>query len=183
MRVTVVLPAYNEEENLGHLLQKFKDVAEDIYNLQLNIIVVNDGSTDNTSAVAKSFGDSLKVEVIENEKNLGLADTFMRGMIIASEQAHEDDVILCMDADNSHSPGLALRMVRARFATEGSASFADGVTASGASECRTTPRATSPPELVAVELANERVSPAAAKVPLIATGAARRGTITPATKH
>jgi len=112
MRVTVVLPAYNEEANLGHLLQKFKDVTEDIYNLQLKIIVVNDGSTDNTSAVAQGFGDSLTVEVIENERNLGLADTFMRGMIIASERAHEDDVILCMDADNSHSPGLALRMVR-----------------------------------------------------------------------
>lgn len=112
MKVWVVLPAFNEAENLPKLLDGFSRIREDVYNLDLHIIVINDGSTDRTADVARQAAGTLSVEVIDNPRNLGLADTFMRGMMIASEKADSRDVILCMDADNSHNPGLAVRMIR-----------------------------------------------------------------------
>jgi len=112
MKVWVVLPAYNEEKNLPALFHGFKKLAEDVYNLQLQIIVVNDGSTDNTSAVCHESTFGLAVEVYDNETNVGLADTFMHGMKIAAGKARPEDIIICMDADNSHSPGLTFRLIR-----------------------------------------------------------------------
>ena len=112
MNVWVVLPAYNEAENLPNLLCGFQKLKDEIYNLNLHIIIVNDGSTDNTSDVARNYGGALDITVYDNEKNMGLATTFMRGINYAAEKADPDDIILCMDADNSHSPGLSLRMAR-----------------------------------------------------------------------
>lgn len=112
MNVWVVLPAYNESENLPNLLHGFQTLKNEIYNLNLHIIIVNDGSTDNTSQVARNYNGPLNITVYDNEHNMGLAATFMRGITLAAEKADPDDIILCMDADNSHSPGLSLRMTR-----------------------------------------------------------------------
>jgi len=112
MKVLVVLPAYNESENLPTIMKGLKRIAENAYNLDLQIIFVNDGSTDNTSEIARKCADGLPIEIYENERNMGLAKTFMWGMTIASKKAGPEDVIVCMDADNSHLPGLMLRMVR-----------------------------------------------------------------------
>ena len=112
MDVWVVLPAYNESENLPSLLDGFAKVKEDVYNLNISIIVVNDGSSDKTSEVAKSYSGPIDVQVYDNERNLGLAATFMRGVKYASKKAKPDDIIICMDADNTHLPGLSLLMTR-----------------------------------------------------------------------
>jgi dolichol-phosphate mannosyltransferase len=112
MKVWVVLPAYNEAENLPALLDGFGRVCQDMYNLHLQILIINDGSTDDTSQIARNWTGPVPVEVFDNPHNMGLADTFMRGMLIAAEKADPRDVILCMDADNSHSPGLSVRMIR-----------------------------------------------------------------------
>ena len=53
----------------------------------------------------------MQLEVYENERNLGLAGTFKRGMVIAAKKATPEEVIICMDADNSHTPELIPRMV------------------------------------------------------------------------
>ncbi len=112
MRCWVVLPAYNESENLPALLNDFRRTQEDTYNLELRILVIDDCSTDATGDIAGHKYGSLSVEVFRNDHNLGLADTFMRGMMLAAERAADEDIILCMDADNTHSPGLTVRMVR-----------------------------------------------------------------------
>jgi dolichol-phosphate mannosyltransferase len=112
MKVWVVLPAYNEAQNIAAIIDGFQNVVEDNYNFDIHIILVNDGSTDNTSEIARQSAGKLPIDVYENEKNQGLAETFMRGMTIAARKAKPKDVIICMDADNSHSPGLTLRMVR-----------------------------------------------------------------------
>jgi len=111
MRVWVVLPAFNEEGNLPSVLQGFEKVANETYKLDIRVIVVDDGSTDQTAEVARHCCPALQVEVLENGKNRGLAATFMRGMIEAGKRAEDDDIIVCMDADNTHLPGLLLQMV------------------------------------------------------------------------
>lgn len=112
MRIWVVLPAYNEAENLPAIFNGLLKVVEDTYNLDVRVIVVDDGSRDATVQVARSSGGTLPVEVLQNEVNQGLATTFTRGMVAAAERAGDEDIIVCMDADNTHLPGQILRMVR-----------------------------------------------------------------------
>jgi dolichol-phosphate mannosyltransferase len=112
MRVWMVLPAYNEAENVPVILDGCRRVAADTHNLDLRILLVDDGSTDNTPNTAREHARELVLEVLENGRNRGLAETFMRGIIAASERARPEDIIICMDADNSHLPGQLQRMVR-----------------------------------------------------------------------
>lgn len=112
MRVWIVLPAYNEAKNLPALLARFRELAEEGYRLDLRVLLVDDGSTDDTGEVALREAGSLAVEVLRNETNRGLAETFMRGMVESAKRAAAGDVVVCMDADNSHVPGQILRMVR-----------------------------------------------------------------------
>ena len=112
MRVWSVLPAYNEAANLPSLLNQFRSLVDDTFHLDLRVIVIDDGSTDDTAAVALRCANSLPVEVLRNETNRGLAETFLRGMTEAARKAERGDVVVCMDADNSHVPGQILRMIR-----------------------------------------------------------------------
>ena len=60
MKITVGIPAYNEEKNIAKIILKIKKVAD-------HILVCNDGSTDSTSEIAESLGAT----VINHSKNLG----------------------------------------------------------------------------------------------------------------
>ena len=112
MTVWIVLPAYNEAPNLAALFDGLRALRDEAHGIVPRVILVDDGSTDDTGAVARQVADSLPVEVIRNPQNLGLAETFTRGMAAAAERAQPGDVVVCMDADNSHVPGQILRMVR-----------------------------------------------------------------------
>lgn len=111
MRAWMVLPAYNEAENLPAIFDGCRRLLPDAHNLDLRVILVDDGSTDDTPQVARRDARDLQIEVLRNGTNRGLAETFMRGMVAAAEQAGPDDVIICMDADNSHLPGQLQRMI------------------------------------------------------------------------
>ncbi len=112
MHVWLVLPAYNEADNLPALLDGCRRLLADTYRLSLHILLVDDGSTDGTAEVAQQHAAGLSLEVLTNGRNRGLAETFMRGMVAAAARANPDDVIVCMDADNSHLPGQIQRMTR-----------------------------------------------------------------------
>ena len=104
MQVWVILPAYNEEQNLEPLFDGLKDLASRSRGFSVRAVVVDDGSHDATVAVARKAAPPLHLDLLENGTNKGLAVTFMRGMTFAAERAADDDVLVCMDADNSHLP-------------------------------------------------------------------------------
>lgn len=85
MRAISIVPAYNEEENIGIVLQTLKEVS-----LIDEIVVVSDGSTDNTVEVANSYG----VNVIDLEENKGKGGAMKVGL-----ERVKADVILFLDAD------------------------------------------------------------------------------------
>ena len=60
MKITIGIPAYNEEKNIAKIIVQLKKVAD-------QILVCDDGSTDSTSTIAKSLG----AIVINHPKNLG----------------------------------------------------------------------------------------------------------------
>ena len=108
----VVLPAYNEEENLGTLLSKIKFTMEDENITCYEVIVVNDGSTDNTRSITEGFAEIMPVKLINHPVNQGLGNTIRDGLLEAARRSDQEDIIITMDADDTHSPGLMLKMLR-----------------------------------------------------------------------
>ena len=109
--IIVVLPAYNEEANIGSLLRRIFEALND-EQLGFSVIVVNDGSSDRTEQILEEMGRELPLIVDHHESNQGLGPTLRDGLRRAAEVAGERDIIVTMDADESHTPGLMLRMVR-----------------------------------------------------------------------
>ncbi|MFQ6050276.1 MAG: glycosyltransferase family 2 protein [Candidatus Hydrothermarchaeota archaeon] len=94
MKVSVVIPAYNEERFIGNLLEKIPK--------KYQIIVVDDGSTDNTSKEAQIHD----VEVIRHDENKGKGEAIKTGLGKAN-----GDVVVFMDADFQHDPSHIERII------------------------------------------------------------------------
>ena len=111
-RIIVVLAAYNEEQNLGGLLRKILEQSRETA-LSFEVIVVDDGSSDRTWEIVEAFRDVLPVTAIRHLVNQGLGRSLADGLAKAAKIAHAGDVVVTMDADESHPPGLIPRMFRA----------------------------------------------------------------------
>jgi len=109
--IIVVLPTYNEEKTIGSLLDSLKETMEE-NNLLYKVIVVNDGSTDKTAHVVREFSRRIPINLVEHPTNRGLAETIKTGLFEAIREPNLKDIIVTMDADNTHTPELILRMVR-----------------------------------------------------------------------
>ncbi|MEM9187473.1 MAG: glycosyltransferase family 2 protein [Planctomycetota bacterium] len=109
-RLLIALPAYNEEESLAPLLDGI-GVALAGTGLDYEIIVVDDGSQDDTARIASQASFRLPVTLIEHERNSGLAAALRTGLEAAAARARPGDVVFTMDADNTHPPGLMPRML------------------------------------------------------------------------
>lgn len=110
-KVIVVLPAYDEGQNLGQLLERIDQAMADD-GLMYEIIVVDDGSSDNTVAVARDHGQYMPILVETHEVNQGLGATIRDGLRLAAGRCADRDIVVAMDADNTHTPHLIRRMTR-----------------------------------------------------------------------
>ena len=109
-RVIVVLPAYNEEQNIGRLLDSIDTAMQD-EQLPYQVLVVEDGSRDGTLRVLESYLDRVPLRIHRHEVNQGLGITIRDGLQIAAQIADDADIVVTMDADETHPPGLIFRMV------------------------------------------------------------------------
>jgi dolichol-phosphate mannosyltransferase len=109
--VIIALPAYNEERTLALLLEAIRYAMEE-NRIEYRVIVVNDGSTDGTANAVEKVVDRMPVTRVDHEVNRGLGESIRTGLLSALEGADDRDIIVTMDSDNSHTPGLIARMVR-----------------------------------------------------------------------
>lgn len=110
-RIVVVLPAYNEGLSLGALLAGIeRDMRE--AHLEYEVVVVDDGSSDDTHLIASRASFSMPVNCVVHERNQGLAAALRTGFNEALRRARPGDVIVTMDADNTHPPGLIPKLFR-----------------------------------------------------------------------
>ncbi len=109
--VVIALPAYNEAESLPVLLAAIRDAMTE-NQIEYRVLVVDDGSTDGTAKVAREIAVHMPIEVLEHAENRGLGETIRTGLLRAIECAGDRDIIVTMDSDNTHTPGLIARMVR-----------------------------------------------------------------------
>jgi len=98
MEISVIIPAYNEEKRILPTLEKVYDYFSRVQNMDFEIIVVDDGSKDNTEKVVKNFAKdkSKKVKFIKHKENKGKGAAVKTGVMEA-----KGDVILFTDADLS----------------------------------------------------------------------------------
>ncbi len=96
MKLLVQIPCYNEEQNLPQVLQGIPKTIEGIE--QIEILVIDDGSSDNTSLVARNYGAH---HLIRNKRNLGLAHTFRKGLDACLRAGA--DIIVNIDGDNQYN--------------------------------------------------------------------------------
>ena len=111
MHIRIVLPAYNEEESLPPLLKRIND-AYNVYKWDASVLVVNDGSKDNTLSVARNFKADIPIRVLDIQPNGGLANAINQGLRTAVADLTDEDVIVTLDADDSQNPFLIQRMVQ-----------------------------------------------------------------------
>lgn len=109
--VWILLPAYDEAGNLPFVVEGIA-AALNSSKIDYRIVVVDDGSRDGTGDVATSLAQRLPVTVAKHEHNLGLARAMDTGLRVVWQQAGQNDVVVTMDADNTHPPDLIPRMVR-----------------------------------------------------------------------
>ncbi|HVT90995.1 MAG TPA: glycosyltransferase family 2 protein [Tepidisphaeraceae bacterium] len=110
-KVVVVLPAYNEEENLGELLERIDQVMTDA-GQRYEVLVVDDGSKDRTFEIAEQHGRQMPVKVHKHVVNQGLGGTIRDCLTLGAQMCEDRDIVVSMDADNTHTPALIPSMVQ-----------------------------------------------------------------------
>jgi dolichol-phosphate mannosyltransferase len=109
-KVIVVLPSYNEGPNLGPLFAGI-DACTGNARLRYEIVLVDDGSSDITADVLDECRGKYPLTVVQHQRNRGLAETVRDGLLEALQRADDADVIVTMDADGTHIPGVILGMM------------------------------------------------------------------------
>jgi dolichol-phosphate mannosyltransferase len=99
----VVLPAYNEAENVGAVLETLDDLGKRT-GLSLHAIVVDDGSRDATPQIVDRFSGAMRTTLLKHSVNLGLGAAIRTGLLRAVEESSDRDVIVTMDADDTFTP-------------------------------------------------------------------------------
>lgn len=110
-KVIVALPAYNEETALPELLERIGESFAD-NGMPYEVVIVDDGSADETANIAEQMSLQMPIHLVRHEQNQGLGPTLRDGLKEALDRAGERDIIVTMDADNTHPPGLIDKMVR-----------------------------------------------------------------------
>jgi len=99
-RVLIIIPALNEEESLPGILDEVRSVAP-----QFDVVIVDDGSRDATSEVARAHG----VRVIRHAVNLGVGAALQTGFRYAVAAGY--DVGVQLDADGQHDPRYLIALL------------------------------------------------------------------------
>jgi len=118
--IYIVLPVYNEENNILLLLKEISLLMIDSTpHTDYEIVIVDDGSKDNSKVNINSFissdayNDNLKstISFHYHQKNKGLAEALKTGILYCVEKGKERDIVITMDSDNTHTPGLIFSML------------------------------------------------------------------------
>lgn len=112
MTLFVLLPAYNEQHAVPVLIPKiFRALAP--APLKFRVVLVDDGSTDQTAANADSLQARYPIEVIRHRINRGLGETIRDGIEYCVRAGAPGDVIVRMDCDDTQDPAYIPSLVDA----------------------------------------------------------------------
>lgn len=101
-RGLVIIPAYNEAQNLPALLRRVRDLYP-----ELDVLVINDGSADETEKVVSQF----PVRLLSLPCNLGVGGAVQTGLMVASQERY--DFAMQVDGDGQHPPEEISKLINA----------------------------------------------------------------------
>jgi dolichol-phosphate mannosyltransferase len=107
VKLVVVLPTYNEAENLPRLVSALFSLP-----LNISVLVVDDNSPDGTGVIAEKLAEETpgRINVLQREGKLGLRSAYLEGFAKAFETGA--DAVVQMDADFSHDPAVLTEMAK-----------------------------------------------------------------------
>ncbi len=94
--LSVIVPAYNEEANIPILINR---VAKALSGVDYELIIVDDGSYDNTASAVKKFENTHPVRYVRHENNMGKIEALKTGIQVA-----KGEYIAFLDADMEYPP-------------------------------------------------------------------------------
>lgn len=100
MKTLIIIPAYNEEENIEHVVERLKR-----YYSKYDYVIINDGSEDNTAKICRDN----RYNFVDLPINLGLAGAFQTGMKYAYHKGY--NFAIQYDGDGQHNPEYIEDMV------------------------------------------------------------------------
>ena len=129
----VILPTYNEAQNVSILIPRIFEQASKIPTHELHILVVDDNSPDGTGEIVRKYIDQYPSLHITTGEKKGLGEAYKRGIAFALSTL-KPDIVFQMDADLQHDPSLLPLFVNlanygfslvigSRFAPAGSTDF------------------------------------------------------------
>ena len=108
MKIIVIIPTYNEKENINQIIEAVLSQHD-----ALEVLIVDDNSPDGTAAMVKEYQQKTeKVHLLERSGKLGLGSAYREGYLLSLEKGA--DYIVQMDADFSHNPKYLLDMIELR---------------------------------------------------------------------
>ena len=110
-KVYVILPVYNEAERIETLLDRI-DESLDQAAMAYHVVLIDDASHDGTSEIVSRCTQHFPILVCRHDVNLGLGAAIRDGLVEAARIASDRDILVTMDADDTHAPGVILRMSR-----------------------------------------------------------------------
>ena len=107
-KITIIIPAYNEEESLPFLYDRLEKLINSIDNYEFEILFVNDGSKDNTINLIKEYREKdSRISYVDFSRNFGKETAMIAGLDYAT-----GDAVIFMDADLQDPPELIPEMIK-----------------------------------------------------------------------
>lgn len=120
-KVTVVFPAYNEAGAIARVLREAHELLAKAKFEDHELIVVDDGSKDDTVEVVRGVAQELPVTLLEHGTNRGLGGALSTGMCAAARSSRPDDIVLTTESDGTQP---TTKLVELAQAIAGGADFA-----------------------------------------------------------
>lgn len=106
-KITIIIPAYNEEESLPILYERMKKLMENMNNYEFEILFVNDGSKDKTIEIIKNLRqEDNRINYVDFSRNFGKEIAMIAGLDYAT-----GDCVIFMDADLQDPPEVIPELV------------------------------------------------------------------------
>jgi dolichol-phosphate mannosyltransferase len=107
----ILLPAYNEERALRELIPNISTELK-AKSFSYTILVMDDGSKDGTAALLQTLSKDHPLHILHHPVNRGYGAAIASGVAWAVQNARPEDVVITMDADNTHSPSYILPLIQ-----------------------------------------------------------------------